>query len=642
MMLVLNRLTIWIVSWTIAIVVAMPCFAAVLVWEGNVGTGWNDGIVGSDTNWTDGTTAPGNQVKPLPGDDVVFTSAGAYTGTLDLGGATFELNSITIGQVGDNSQNGPSDFGVLNRVLASNGTIKLGAGGLTATMVAATDPVAARNVLIDAKIELTTNMTIQRNTPYNVAYQDRHLKFNGVVSGGSVGAPLNLNIHNEGTGSDHCAIHLNNANTFVANVDLKGATAVYHAQGLGHGSSTYTLNPGVYLQMRSSGAFATANDFVLAAATGSTLLARFNSGAWTINGNITGGHLTGILDILTNANSREIIFAGAEQSFLNAVYLRGGSKVIIAAANPLGVAWPNAARVWLNHSNLLGNTVTTDLLLRGSFTLNQDITVRNITNNNPVHLGQVNDGATSFDAVFTGRIDVQEPDIGVLRLTAGIGGSATFTGEINVPGALGFRKIGQGTVDIAGRVSNGSGATTPIGTVTVEQGALLVNSPGGNNSFFTAGIDVLPDATLGGSGHIVGGVTLTGVSAATLAPGSDAGPLVVSGDVDFGDYGVLAVAFGANADNRLEVGGLLDLSGANNQLVLTSAFPGNVGLVASYGTLAGTFNSVDLSVLGPGWWVDYNYLGQSQIAVVPEPAMALLLLAGVLALLPLRSRGKRF
>ncbi|MDY0164933.1 MAG: PEP-CTERM sorting domain-containing protein [Thermoguttaceae bacterium] len=609
----------------------VPCFAATITWTG-AGDGANWTVNG---NWDDDV--------PTSGDDVVFTSAGAYTGDLNLGGATFELNSITIGQLGDSAKDGLSDFGVLNRVLASNGSIKLGAGGLTATMVGNVDEVVHRSVSLDVNIELTGDMTIQRYTTYNASNQNRHLTFNGVISGGSVGDPLNLNVHNHaGTASDHAAIHFNNANTFVANVDLKGATVVNHAQGLGHAASTYTLHPGVYLQMRSSGALETDYDFILAPSSGSTLLARFAAGAWTINGNITGGHSSGTLDILAGSSTREIIFAGGEQSFLNRVNLRGGAKVIIAAADSSGIAWPNAGRIWLNSSNHAGSTVTTDFLLRGDFTLNQSIEVRDIANNNQVYLGQVNHGTTPFDAIFTGHINVLKSTAGVLNLMAGDGGSATFTGEINVANGFGFRKIGQGTVAVGGRVSQGQGTTTPIGTVTVEQGTLKIDSLGGTDAFFTTGIDVLSGATLGGSGSIIGGVTLTGTSAATLAPGNDAGPLVVSGDVDFGDHGVLAAAFGTTGNNRLEVGGLLDLSGTNNQLVVTGWFPGDVGLIASYGSLEGTFDVVDLSALGPRFSLVYNYQGQNQIAIIPEPATVLLLFLGALALLPRRSRRKRW
>ncbi len=624
---------------------------SVLQWEGDSGTGWNDGTDAVDTNWTDGTTAPGDQVKPMSGNDLVFTSAGTYSGDLDLGGATFELNSITIGQAGNTLEGGLSDFGVTNRVLASNGLIRLGAGGLTVTMMGNTDENEPRNIRINADIELTADTTIRRNTNFGEGSRNRSLYFGGVISGGSVENPLELVIDNAGTGSANKAIRFEKANNFVANVDLNGVLIVSNAAGLGHPSNTYTLNQGVYLQMTSSGELTTEYDFTLApGASASTLLARFGDGSWTFNGNITEGHSDKALEILTNSNDRRIIFAGAEQSFLNKVELWGGSKVIIAAADPSGIAWPNAGRILLNRSNL-SSSLTTDLLMRGDFTLNQDIEVANITNNNRVYIGQVNDGTTAFDATFNGRINVLEPDVEVLHLTADAEGRATFTGEINVAGTFGLRKIGQGTVAVAGRVSQGQGNTTPIGTVNVQEGTLLVNSPGGNDSFFTTGIDVHDGATLGGTGTIVGGAVNIR-SGGTLATGQSVGTLT------FGDD--LTLQAGAIWDwQYLNTGSYDQADGARLVLPAAGEVVLNIlGLVSDpqfaihYGdefTIftgdvpdfdPARFNLIDgASGWTRGWTIS---TGNSLIlTAVPEPGSLLLLLAGAAALLPGRLGRKR-
>lgn len=101
--------------------------AATLYWTGSVSTNWFD-TDGGNTNWRN---ALNEQVLPTDGDDLVFTSAGTYTGNLTLGGATITLNSLTVGDPTDRSLGGLSDFGVDMRVLATNGTIRFsGAGGL--------------------------------------------------------------------------------------------------------------------------------------------------------------------------------------------------------------------------------------------------------------------------------------------------------------------------------------------------------------------------------------------------------------------------------------------------------------------------------------------------------------------------------
>ncbi|MDZ7617407.1 MAG: PEP-CTERM sorting domain-containing protein, partial [Patescibacteria group bacterium] len=563
----------------------------------------------------------------------------------------FELNSITIGQVGIILDGGLSDFGVTNRILASNGLIRLGAGGLTATMVDVTSADEARNVAINANVELTTDMTIRRNTAYGTGNRNRTLSFGGVISGGSVGNPLDLIISNAGTSSTNQSISFQQANTFVADVNLSGVLAVYNAAGLGHASNTYTLNQGVYLQMLSSGELTTENDFILAPGSSSIIrIARFANGSWTFNGDITQGHSDKALEILTNGNTRQIVFAGANQTFLNKVELWGGSKVIIAAANSSGIAWPNAGRILLNRSNLT-SSLTTDLLLRGDFTLNQDIEVANITNNNRVYIGQVNDGTTPFDARFNGRINVLETDVETLHLTADVGGSATFTGEINVAGTFGLRKIGQGTVAVAGRVSQGQGTTTPIGTVTVEQGSLLVNSPGGNDSFFTTGIDVLSGATLGGTGTIAGGA-VTIATGGTLAAGESVGTLSLGGDLILQSGAIWDWEY-VNTGSHDQVAGpelLLPASGAVTLNILGlvtdpgfSIYYGDEFTIFT-GDVPGfdpaRFNLIDGA---SGWTRGWSISGENGLVLtaVPEPGTLLLLLAGAMGLLAARSRCSR-
>ena len=621
--------------------------SSVIYWQGDVGTGWNDGTVGVDTNWTDNTAAPGDQRQVLSGSDVVFTSAGTYTDTLDLGGVTYDLNSITIGQETDLSDGGLSDFGATNRILASNGSIRLGAGGITATMVGTTAADEARTVTIAANIELTADTTIRRNTEFGSGNRNRSLQFTGVISGGSVAAPLNLVIDNAGTSTDNRSIRFYGANTFVADVQLNGVLSVNNAAGLGDPSNTYTLDKNVYLQMNCSGNPTTENDFILSPDSSERIwLARFASGTWTINGNITDGHADKTLEILTNADNRQIVFAGDEQTFSNKVALWGGAKAIIAAADSSGTAWSNAGSIELNRYNLAASP-TTDLLLRGDFTLNQDIVVSNITHNNRARLGQVNDGATSFDALFNGRINVLETDVEALLLTADAGGSATFTGEINVAGTHGLRKLGQGTVTVAGRVAQGQGGTTPVGTVTVEEGILLVNSPGGTDAFFATGIDVLNGAVLGGSGAVSGGdVTIN--SDATLAAGQSVGTFTLDGDLVLQSDAIWSWEY-VNTSSYDQVDGpelLLPASGTITLdiLGLTSdsqfaihygdEFTIFTGEVSDFD--AATFNLVDTaSGWSQGWAISTD--NGLVLTAVPEPGTLLLLLAGGILVLQPRS-----
>lgn len=121
------RLAVVATLFVVSGVPVTPLEAATLYWTGNVGSNWFD-VDGVNTNWRN---AANEQVLPTNGDDLIFTSAGTYTGNLTLGGATITLNSITVGDPNNRLPGGLSDFGVDMRVLATNGTIRLsGAGGL--------------------------------------------------------------------------------------------------------------------------------------------------------------------------------------------------------------------------------------------------------------------------------------------------------------------------------------------------------------------------------------------------------------------------------------------------------------------------------------------------------------------------------
>ncbi len=383
-----------------------------------------------------------------------------------------------------------------------------------------------------------------------------------------------------------------------------------------------------------AGNMITPNNLVFASNRTVLMANNYAGTTWELSGDITGGVSTQRLDLLGSSNS-VFEFGGELQTFSNHVGIRTGVAAVISGAGPDGIAWPNVNYIQLNWSALSGGT--SGLLLRGDFRLNQEVEIRNVNTAVPVRIGQLNDGATAFDATFGGGIKVTEPDFQVLRLTADAGGSATFSGQISVAGGTyGFDKVGAGTVAVNNRASQAFTNTLPIGSVNVEQGTLLVNSPAANgNAFHTTGIVVKEGATLGGTGQIVGDVTLAGTTVATLAPGASIGTLSVDGDVDFGDFGRFLVEVGDGASDRLDVTGLLNLSSDNDLLEFqTVGSLGAIYVIADYGTLAGQFDTV--VGLPEGYWLDYAYLGQSQIALVPEPSAAILLALGLVALLARR------
>ena len=168
--------------------------AASLSWEGDTGSQvlWTEGVVGTDTNWTDGVgVPPADQVNPGVGDDLTFLGSGDYTnGPLDLNGLTYEISGITVGKAGDIPE---STFGG-DRILASNGLIQLGSGGITSDQL-----VGGEDISFNANIELTNDnatTTISKTTTVS-----NYLYLNGVISGGTVADPTHLSLSSPGINS---------------------------------------------------------------------------------------------------------------------------------------------------------------------------------------------------------------------------------------------------------------------------------------------------------------------------------------------------------------------------------------------------------------------------------------------------------
>jgi hypothetical protein len=503
-----------------------------------------------------------------------------------------------------------------------------------------------RNVRFDTNFTLSADSLIRSSTPTSVALgKQRRLYLGGQIRGGSDAAPIALEFRNSDTGDGVAkaiyvsqtmpdlrgTVKLNGTVHFAASNDIWGAP-----------STLVELSPtaSAYVFKAGSGDVTTSNDILLYGGRPTFLRNDAAGTKWTFTGDITGGVVGAPLDLMA-ATDGQFVFSGADQTFFNWVRVRSGAHVVIAGADAGGVAWANSPKIWLKSYNQ--STGTTALSLRGDYTLNQPILVPDVASTvDPVRIGQINDGATAFDAVFNGPVTVEEDDYEVLQLTADAGGSATFNGEINILGGVyGFDKVGAGTVSVNGRVSQASGNTSPIGPVDLKEGWLLINSPGGTDSFYTSAIHVAAGTTLGGSGSIVGDVVLGG-STAVLAPGTSAGTLTVDGDVDFTAGGVLEIELDGGSADRLDASGMLNLSGANDTLQIDILPGGAVTsyLIATYGTLAGTFENV--LNLPTDYRLDYNYQGRNWIVLVaPEPGSVVLLLAGLVTILCWRQMAGR-
>jgi fibronectin-binding autotransporter adhesin len=230
---------------------------------------------------------------------------------------------------------------------------------------------------------------------------------------------------------------------------------------------------------------------------------------------------------------------------------------------------------------------------------------------------------------------------------------------------IGMLKVGSGILKITG--SNSYGSTG--GATTISAGTLLVDNASGSGTGERA-VTVNGGGTLGGIGTIggVAGYTLASVTAtgssvlgsAVIAPGDTnattgahvIGALTIGSSSQLnsgtlGSYSLLSIQCGpSNSSDELVVNGTLTLTAAANGTALalsspTGTVPGTY-VVASFGTLAGTFNSLTVDgVSQPTSEITYDHTADDiTVTVTPEPtgAAATLFGAGTL-LLARRRRG---
>lgn len=226
-----------------------------------------------------------------------------------------------------------------------------------------------------------------------------------------------------------------------------------------------------------------------------------------------------------------------------------------------------------------------------------------------------------------------------------------------------------------------SGASTYTGTTTVSGGTLLVTG-----SLAATNVNVAAGTTLGGSGTLGNSTASTVTVLGTLSPGNDAkSALNGISTLSFGS--ATSVSFGADSVFTVQVGTLSDVAGSNNgtsdrialggsslslgaNVTLTGVFGGDqadkesntfywIGTLGGSTAISGTFansslydwtgilggsytpgsNSHRITLGGQDFALFYNadfttktFTGGNDlllVVVVPEPARALLILAGL-------------
>ncbi len=249
-----------------------------------------------------------------------------------------------------------------------------------------------------------------------------------------------------------------------------------------------------------------------------------------------------------------------------------------------------------------------------------------------------------FDTRFAGAITLQA---GGLRLdTLSAATVITLDGNIGGPGGLTHHAV-VGAADKGTLILSGS--NTYLGATTVNSGTLRVN---GSN----AGPVNLNAGTLGGTGLIGGAVVIgdqLGTADAVLAPGASPGTLS-TGDLTIRADGVVAFQIDSQSAvaDRIVVTGFVELDPAASFhfLVLgTAALAPGLSFVAidndGVDPIVGRFKDLAEGLVFVDGANQYrvSYFGGTgndlSIGVVPEPASAALLLAGLLAVWGATRRG---
>jgi len=258
-------------------------------------------------------------------------------------------------------------------------------------------------------------------------------------------------------------------------------------------------------------------------------------------------------------------------------------------------------------------------------------------------------------------------DAGATANSAGLGGGSwTMNGSV---------RVGDAGSDNGFYIFGGTATLTEPGknfyvgyNKSASQNILVLDGPTAKLEVKATGADVVISANAAGSGANATGNVAAVFGAmidATRVLVGDGGSLqgmagTITGNVVVGSGGVIApgfldyvaigsLAIGGNLDlsqqgggrididvlrgtiDTIDVGGTLNTTGATLRFDFGSPVYPWEFVFATYGTLVGTFATVE--GLPAGWSVDYRYQGLNQIALVPEPSTLAMAGLGAVAVL---------
>jgi fibronectin-binding autotransporter adhesin len=631
-------------------------------WSGALGSEWSTGTLADPKNWvlhSNGTT----KTDFLVGDTVQFTdTATTKAVSIDVadvvpGAVIFSNtagNDYTLG--GTKSIAGLTGFtkSGSGKVTINNTNTFIGPVSLTGGVVSVAElkdagiggPLGAGSALSMSGGALqvtatssTTNRSIQLDVGGGTVIADGTLTVGGVISGAGV-----LTKSGDGT------LNLTAANTYNGGTTVSAGRLVGGAN-TSFGTGLITIgdtasNASIYLSQRTD---ITNAITVSALGSGTVVLGADNSGSGanaatfagivtlnrptTFSGEVAAdrlafdGRITGSVGTLTIAGGQRTTFASTANDFVGDLRITGAGTILQASVATVAETIPNGSSVTVDAGAVLQLASTSGAETINA--LNGAGTVRTF------------DGGTFGSGLAVGSA----------------GGSGTFSGVLQNGTAgnpLSLTKLGAGTQTLSGTNTYTGATTVAAGTLAVSgsiSGSSSITVQGGATLDVSAvgGGFVLGSAqTLRGAGNVAGATTVNGTLAPGVAPTASPGTLTFNSTLAFGSASAVALEIGGTGAGQFDkVAGVtnLTLDGTITVTLFGGFIPtlGNRFDVLDWtGTLNASGFTVATDLVLPGLGADYtwdtsSFLADGTLAVVPEPASAVLLL-GSLALVGVRRR----
>ena len=597
-------------------------------------------LVLAGANTYSGVTAIGNGILSVSSLANAGSSSnlGAYptagAGGLILGGGTLQYTGGTtaIDRGFTLTNSSTIDITTPGTALTLGACESSGSNGTLTVTGAAGSSLALGEVKLVQGIGMTLNPTVSGMTVASVVGDTRYglpaptLTLGGTTTGNVIpGSITHINIHPSGWDPS-----VNVAKSDSGTWTLAGTSTYTGTTSVNEG----TLIAAANAPSNSNGAFGKAtSDVNLGVAGGSNDAALLIGGPYTVGRNIRL-----LTSNTTDAGTRVLTLGGstaANSVFSGNIYLgtnnNAGRGVTLTAAAGGQVTFSGVIQ---NPSGMDPTTYTVTKAGAGTVVLSGNNTYTGLTEVQAGTLRLDRSGGTIADTsavqVSGGTLDVAQDDVvGDVTLSSGtISGAATLTGTSYALTDTGLISANLGA-NSAALTKTGAGTATLAGTnaytggTNVNEGTLIVNGS------VLGAVNVAGGATLGGTGT-VGGAVVSGI----LAPGGSIGTLTIAGDATIGGKLLIEVdGAGAGSVDVLNVGELLNITGATVEFDVLTDLDDPFYVFASYGSLGGT-PFLDVLDLPPGYEIDYDFQKENLIALVekqagdiPEPVtMALLTL----------------